>query len=168
MKVKGHVQRTAIVWTDFVAAQETARKTFPQHPPIGNFGWIVVTVIPIFVINWFIQVIKNIFKLNVYNFISFLIEPDPSQGSGCNGKGNWWERWGCCRKNGPCKEGEGSCRTDNDCADGLTCGRRNCRKHFSNSETRWMWWDNCCLGKYKRFLNILIWRRLSKKTIWSI
>ena len=38
MKVKGHVQRTAIVRTDFVAAQETARKTFPQHPPIGNFG----------------------------------------------------------------------------------------------------------------------------------
>ena len=38
IKAKEHVQRTAIVRTDFVVAQETARKIFPQHHLTGSFG----------------------------------------------------------------------------------------------------------------------------------
>ena len=69
-----------------------------------------------------------------------MLEPDPSQGSGCNGSGQWWDRWNCCSNNGPCQAGEGSCRRDNDCAEGLKCGKRNCEKPFG-------WWENCCYGK---------------------
>ena len=50
-------------------------------------------------------------------------------------------------KNGPCVEGEGHCRRDSDCADGLKCGRRNCKKDFTATGTKWKKNSNCCFSK---------------------
>ena len=57
----------------------------------------------------------------------------------------------CCEIYGPCGVGNGHCNSDSECADGLTCGKENCRKDFS-STTYWQHSDwrshhNCCFGK---------------------
>ena len=46
---------------------------------------------------------------------------------------------GCCNHNYPCDEGEGHCEIDNQCKDGLICGKNNCDKQkFPSTGTR------CC------------------------
>ena len=34
--------------------------------------------------------------------------------------------WGCCSEECPCQEGEGDCEADEDCQEGLVCGKDNC------------------------------------------
>ena len=65
----------------------------------------------------------------------------------CDGTSSFWNIGRCCRKNGPCDVGEGHCRSDDECADGLQCGRRNCKKDFSDDNTWWSRGHNCCFGK---------------------
>ena len=45
----------------------------------------------------------------------------------------------CCRLYGPCLEGEGDCSRDSECAQGLRCGRNNCRTDFSSEEPTTFW-----------------------------
>ena len=53
----------------------------------------------------------------------------------------------CCKKNGPCGEGEGDCEGDNDeCAGDLICGQNNCGPKF-----KWAGAD-CCMKKSGNFL----------------
>ena len=66
-------------------------------------------------------------------------------GSKCDGTS--WNIWGCCRRTGKCALGEGHCYSDDECADGLQCGNRNCRKDFSTDKTWWSRSNNCCFGK---------------------
>ena len=54
----------------------------------------------------------------------------------------------CCRKNGPCNEGEGDCNRDSECANGLVCGSNNCRRDFSSEGTLWRRVHDCCHGIY--------------------
>ena len=60
----------------------------------------------------------------------------------------------CCKTNGPCEWGQGHCNSDNECANGLLCGRNNCKKDFSNEHTRWSNHDDCCYGKLEKFRKV--------------
>jgi len=56
----------------------------------------------------------------------------------------------CCEIYGPCGVGQGHCNSDSECADGLTCGKENCWKDFSNTTywkvSNWHLRHNCCFG----------------------
>ena len=46
---------------------------------------------------------------------------------------------GCCTEKNKCGEGEGDCGSDEDCQNGLVCGKNNCKgKTFDKT-------DDCCV-----------------------
>ena len=47
----------------------------------------------------------------------------------------------CCNNTNKCGEDEGSCNSNEDCKDGLVCGKQNCKY---NSGFEWDSTDNCC------------------------
>ena len=73
----------------------------------------------------------------------------------CDGTNHYHMRI-CCKINGPCELGQGHCNSDNECADGLLCGRNNCKKDFSNEYTLWSNHHNCCYCKLWKLRIIII------------
>merc|ERR1719328_750662 len=45
--------------------------------------------------------------------------------------------WSCCSSTRPCSLGQGDCNNDKECANGLKCGKDNCRKDFSTTGSNW-------------------------------
>lgn len=69
----------------------------------------------------------------------------PPEPEACDGT-DWFGIRRCCRNNGPCNEGEGDCNRDSECAEGLICGRNNCRRDFSTDDTWWRRRHDCCIS----------------------
>ena len=63
--------------------------------------------------------------------------PNPS----CNGGDS------CCTSENKCKEWEGDCDDDDDCLDGLICGKENCPRKYGYD---WDKTDDCCFNPDKQ------------------
>ena len=49
----------------------------------------------------------------------------------------------CCTSKNPCNEGEGDCDRDSHCAEGLVCGKDNCRNFTKEAKAN----SDCCVKK---------------------
>ena len=75
----------------------------------------------------------------------------------------------CCSSKQKCNEDEGHCVSDDDCKQGLKCGKNNCRKQKGLQRSDWMdsiyWTDNCCENKNSQkgndSSNLYIYNKLS-------